>query len=108
MGQHGHSEVCEVIVISRRERGGHRGCHQYCHLETDLRRWSHDDAQQRQSMVLRWRDGFKCEEDILEPGWVRWIMWCSRCTFYSVVGQRKVDDHGEGGSGGGTSMTPVT
>jgi hypothetical protein len=33
---------------------------------------------------------------------------CSHRAFYRVVGQRKADDQGEGGSSDGTSMVPVT
>jgi hypothetical protein len=33
---------------------------------------------------------------------------CSHRAFYRVVGQRKVGGQGEGGSGSGTSMMPVT
>jgi hypothetical protein len=33
---------------------------------------------------------------------------CSRRAFYRVVGRRKAGGQGEGGSGGGTSITPVT
>jgi hypothetical protein len=38
---------------------------------------------------------------------VRWIMGCSHHTFYRVVGWWKAGSQGEGGSGGGTLMTPV-
>jgi hypothetical protein len=76
MGQCDHSMAWEVIMIAQRERerGGHQGCHQWHHLETELRRWPHDGAQKRQPVVLRWGDGSRREEERLEPGWVRWIM----------------------------------
>jgi hypothetical protein len=73
-----------------------------------LQRWPHDDAQQRRSVVLQWGDGSMCEEERLEPGWVWLIMGCSRCSFYYVVARRKAGGQGQGGSGGGTSMTSVT
>jgi hypothetical protein len=38
---------------------------------------------------------------------VWWIMGCSHRTFYRAVGRWKAGNQGEGGSGGGTSMTPV-
>jgi hypothetical protein len=57
-----------------RERGGHRGSHQWCHLEAELQRWPHDGAQQRQPVVLQCGDGFRREEERLEPRLVWWIM----------------------------------
>jgi hypothetical protein len=33
---------------------------------------------------------------------------CSHLAFYKVVGRRKASGHEEGGSGGGTSMAPIT
>jgi hypothetical protein len=39
-----------------------------------LHRWSHDSAQKRWPVVLRWGDCFGREEERLESGWVRWIM----------------------------------
>jgi hypothetical protein len=59
---------------SKKEREGHRGSHQWRHLEAELWRWSHDDAQQRRLVVLRWGDGSWHEEERLELGWVQWIM----------------------------------
>jgi hypothetical protein len=52
MGQHDRFKAREVVVIAlrerererERERGGRRGSHQWCHLETKLRRWPHDSA----------------------------------------------------------------
>jgi hypothetical protein len=64
-----------MIARKERERGGRRGSHQWRHLETELRRWPHDDAQQRRPVVLRWGDDSRCEDERLEPGLVRWIMW---------------------------------
>jgi hypothetical protein len=54
MGRRGRSRTWEVIVIARseRERGCRRGSYQWRHLEAELRRWSHDGAQQRWPVVL--------------------------------------------------------
>jgi hypothetical protein len=38
MGRRSHSGAQEVIAIAQRERGGHRGSHQWCHLKAELRR----------------------------------------------------------------------
>jgi hypothetical protein len=74
MGQRSRSEAQEVIVMDRRERErGHRGSHQWRHLEAELRRWPHDGAKQRRPVVLRWGDG-SGHKKRLEPRWVRWIM----------------------------------
>jgi hypothetical protein len=58
--------------------------------------------------VLRWGDGFRCEEERLKPGCVRRIMGCSHQAFYRAIGWWKAGIQGEGGSGGGTSMVSVT
>jgi hypothetical protein len=67
MGRRGCSRAQEVVVIARRERerGGRRGSHQWLHLAAELWRWSHDDAQKRRPVVLRWGDGFRREEERL-------------------------------------------
>jgi hypothetical protein len=48
-----------------RERGGRRGSHQWRHLAAELWRWSHDGAQKRRPVVLRWGDGSRREEERL-------------------------------------------
>jgi hypothetical protein len=55
MGRRGLYGAREVVVIAqrKRERGGHRGSHQWRHLKVELWRWSHDDTQQRRLVVLR-------------------------------------------------------
>jgi hypothetical protein len=35
-----------------REKGGHQNSHQWRHLEVELQRWPHDDAQKRRSVML--------------------------------------------------------
>jgi hypothetical protein len=64
------------------ERGGHQGSHQWCHLETELQRWPHDGAQQRQPVVLQCGDGFRREEERLEPRLVWWIMGGALIMFF--------------------------
>jgi hypothetical protein len=53
------------------ERGGHLSSHQWRRLEAELRRWPHNDAQQRQPVVLRWGDGSEHEEERLESSYVQ-------------------------------------
>jgi hypothetical protein len=76
IGQCGHFKTREVIEIARREEEGGGGVcwgsHEWRRLEAKLRRWPHDGTQQRWSVVLRWRDGSRREED--ESWWVQWIM----------------------------------
>jgi hypothetical protein len=49
MGQRDRSGARKVIMIAQRERererGGHRGSHQWRNLEAELRRWPHYGAQ---------------------------------------------------------------
>jgi hypothetical protein len=66
MRQRSCSGAREVIVIARRERTGRPGSHQWRHLEAELRRWPHDDAQQRRVVVLQWGDGSGREKKRLE------------------------------------------
>jgi hypothetical protein len=70
LGHHDHSMAQDVVVIARRERErGRQSSHQWCHATWRwLLRWPHDGAQQRQSVVLRWGDGSRREEERLEPG----------------------------------------
>jgi hypothetical protein len=75
-------------MIAQRERERSlSGSHQWHHLEAELWRWPHNDAQQRWLVVLRWGDGSGREDERLKPGWVQWIIVVLSLCLYKAIGR---------------------